>query len=194
MIVTFHLTKPIQTLRCTTIALLMTISSHSAAASNEETLQYIIADYQYQCEKAQEGFRDIDYEEGDPVVAELGLSEDNIYDITIDKDGKTATVLHAAFTCTNVGRSWCGSGGCDTYVLVDGVSYTAWGWKPVSVQVGNSYVVLVPRSGGACHNSLEIGTSNADPCYTVAAWDSYLQTFNSASSSQYVLTINEFEP
>ena len=66
-----------------------------SAASNEETLQYIIADYQAQCEKAQEDFRDIDYKEGDPVVAELGLSEDNIYEITIDKDGKTATVLHA---------------------------------------------------------------------------------------------------
>ena len=48
------------------------------AASNEETFQYIIADYQDQCEKAQEDFHDIDYEEGDPVVAELGLSEDNI--------------------------------------------------------------------------------------------------------------------
>ena len=113
-----------------------------SAASNQETLQYIIADYQDRCEKAQEDFRDIDYEEGDPAVAELGLSEDNIYEITIDKDGKTATVLHAAFTCTNVGRSWCGSGGCDTYVIVDGVSYTAWGWKPVSVQVGDSYVVV----------------------------------------------------
>ena len=108
-------------------ALLMTISSHASAASNEETLQYIISDYQDQCEKAQEDFRDIDYKEGDPVVAELGLSEDNIYEITIDKGGKTATVLHAAFTCTNVGRSWCGSGGCDTYVIVDGVSYTCMG-------------------------------------------------------------------
>ena len=162
------------------------------ADSNEETLQYIIADYQDQCEKAQEDFRDIDYKEGDPVVAELELSEDNIYEITIDKDGTTATVLHAAFTCTNVGRSWCGSGGCDSYLIVDGVSYTAWGWKPVSVQVGDSYVVLVPRSGGACHNSLEIGTSNADPCYTVVAWDCFLQAFNSASSSQYVLTISDF--
>ena len=168
--------------------------SQAAAASNEDTLQYIISDYQDQCVKAQEDFRDIDYEEGDPVVAELGLSEDSIYEITIDKNGKTATVLHAAFTCTNVGRSWCGSGGGDSYVIVDGVSYTAWGWKPVSVQVGDSYVVLVPRSGGACHNSLEIGTSNADPCYTVAAWDSFLKTFNSASSSKYVLTISEFEP
>ena len=103
MTVTCHLTKPIQTLRCTMLALLMTISSHSAAASNEETLQYIIADYQDRCEKAQEDFRDIDYKEGDPVVAELGLSEDNIYEITIDKNGKTATVIHAEFSCTGIG-------------------------------------------------------------------------------------------
>ena len=136
-------------MRQSLIALIFLLPLPTFAASNEETLQYIISDYQDQCEKAQENFRDIDYEEGDPVVAELGLSEDNIYEITVDKDGKTATVLHAAFTCTNVGRSWCGSGGCDTYIIVNGVSYTAWGWKPVSVQVGDSYVVLVPRSGGA---------------------------------------------
>ena len=77
------------------IALLLLLPLPIFAASNEETLQYIIADYQDQCEKAQEDFRDIDYEEGDPIVAELGLSDDNIYEITIDKDGKTATVLHA---------------------------------------------------------------------------------------------------
>jgi hypothetical protein len=189
-----HLTKPIQTLRCTMLPLLMTISSHSAAASNEETLQYIISDYQDQCEKAQEDFRDIDYEEGDPVVAELGLSEDNIYEITIDKDGKTATVLHAAFSCTNIGYSWCGTSGCDSYVIVDGVSYTSRGWKPLSVDTGSGFVVLVPRSGGGCHNSVDIGLSNVAPCYTAAVWDSSRSTFNSAASSQYVLTISEFEP
>ena len=189
-----HLMKPIQTLRCTMLALLMTISSHSAAASNEETLQYIISGYQDQCEKAQEDFRDINYKEGDPVVAELGLSEDNIYEITIDKDGKTATVLHAYFSCTNIGYSWCGTSGCDSYVIVDGVSYTSRGWKPLSVDTGSGFVVLVPRSGGGCHNSVDIGLSNVAPCYTAAVWDSSRSTFNSAASSQYVLTISEFEP
>ena len=56
------------------------------------------------------------------------------------------------------------------------------------------YVVLVPRSGGAYHNSVDIGLSNAAPCYTAAVWDRSLSTFNSASSSQYVLTISDFEP
>ena len=115
----------------------LTFSIQAVAASNKETLQYIISDYQAQCEKAQEDFRDIDYEEGDPVVAELGLSEDNIYEITIDKDGKTATVLHAYFSCTNIGYSWCGTSGCDSYVIVDGVSYTSRGlsWPPKTVPV-----------------------------------------------------------
>ena len=183
-------------LKYLSIALLIPISL--AAASNEETLQYIIADYQEQCEKAQEDFRDIDYEEGDPAVAELGLSEDNIYEITIDKDGKTATVLHAYFSCTNIGCSWCGTSGCDSYVIVivivDGVSYKYRGWKPMSVDVGGWYVVLIPTSGGGCHNSADIGLSNAAPCYTAAVWDSSRNTFNSASSSQYVLTISDFEP
>ena len=53
---------------------------------------------------------------------------------------------------------------------------------------------LIPKSGGACYNSLEIGISNVDPCYTAAVWDSSRSTFNSASSSEYVLTISEFEP
>lgn len=176
------------------IAFLMTFSSTAGAASNAETLQYIIADFQDRCEKAQEDFRDINFKEGDPVVAELGLSEDNIYEITIDKDGKTATVLHAAFSCTNIGYSWCGTSGCDSYVIVDGVSYTSRGWKPLSVDTGSGFVVLVPRSGGGCHNSADIGLSNVAPCYTAAVWDSSLNTFNSAASSQYVLTISEFEP
>ena len=33
------------------------------------------------------------------------------------------------------------------------------------------HVHLIPKSGGACHNSLEIGISNADPCYTAAVWE-----------------------
>jgi hypothetical protein len=41
---------------------------------------------------------------------------------------------------------------------------------------------------------VEIGTSNADPCYTAAAWDDELKTFNSPSSSEMVLGVSEFEP
>lgn len=181
-------------MRQSLIAAILLLPLPIFAASNEETLQYIIADYQDQCEKAQEDFRDINYKEGDPVVAELGLSADNIYEITIDKGGKTATVLHAYFSCTNIGYSWCGTSGCDSYVIVDGVSYTSRGWKPMSVDIGGGYVVLIPKSGGACHNSLEIGTSNAAPCYTAAVWDRSANTFSSNAYNDYVLKISQFEP
>ena len=63
-------------MRQSLIAVILLLPLPIFAASNEETLQYIIADYQDQCEKAHEDFRDIDYKEGDPVVAELELSED----------------------------------------------------------------------------------------------------------------------
>ena len=53
---------------------------------------------------------------------------------------------------------------------------------------------LIPKSGGAYHNSVDIGLSNAAPCYTAAVWERALNTFNSAFSSQYVLTISDFEP
>ena len=86
------------------IALILLLPLPIFAASNEETLQYIIADYQDQCEKAQEDFRDIDYKEGDPVVAELKLSEDNIYEITIDIHRRrvTAQALAVLFRAHNL--------------------------------------------------------------------------------------------
>jgi hypothetical protein len=59
----------ILTMKNVVCILLLFIANNLSAGSNEETLQYIISDYQDQCEKAQEDFRDIDYEEGDPVVA-----------------------------------------------------------------------------------------------------------------------------
>ena len=177
-----------------TAILLLLIPISLSAASNEETIEFIISDYQQQCEKLQEDFRDVDYDEGDPVLAELELSEDNIYEITVNSNGKTATVLHAYFSCTNVGYAWCGTSGCDSYVIVDGVSYTSRGGKPMSIDVGGWYVVLIPRRGSACHNSLEIGTSNAAPCYTAAVWDSSANTFSSNAYNDYVLKISQFEP
>ena len=180
-------------MRQTLITLILLLPLPTFAASNQETLQYIIADYQDQCEKAQEDFREIDYEAGDPVVAELELSEDNIYEITIDKDGKTATVLHAEFSCTGIGYFWCGNSSCASYVIVDGVSFTTRG-KPVSIQVGDDYVVLIHRGNLACHNGSERSLMVGSPCYFVAAWDDELKTFNSPSSSELVLGVSEFEP
>jgi hypothetical protein len=78
-------------------------------------------------------------------------------------------------------------------VIVDGVSFTTRG-KPVSVQVGDDYVVLIYRGNLACHNGSERSLMVGSPCYTAAVWDDELNTFNSPSSSELVLGISEFEP
>ena len=74
------------------------------------------------------------------------------------------------------------------------MSHTAWGWKPVSVEIDGSYVVLVPRNGSVCSNGSETSLWNGSPCYTVAAGDEEQQTFNSPSSGELVLTVSDFEP
>jgi hypothetical protein len=76
---------------------------------------------------------------------------------------------------------------------VDGMSYTTRG-KPVSVQVGGSVVVIIHRSGSACHNSLEIGTSGAAPCFIAAVWDSSANTFSSYAYNDNAIKISPFEP
>ena len=179
--------------RAIILAFLMTFSSPVAAASNEETIQYIFDQHEAGC--IAEQYEVLTAKEGETplVTVELELDDDNIYEMTIDSDGKKATVLYAEFSCTGIGYAWCGSSGCAAYVIVDGVSYTTRG-KPVSVQVGDSFVVLIPRNNRACHNSIEASLSVGSPCYTAAAWDDELRTFNSPSSSEYVLKISPFEP
>jgi len=175
------------------LGLVITISSQVSAATNAETIQYIFDKHEAVCVAEQYEVRNAKEGETPEVTVDLKLDDDNIYEITIGNEGKTATVLHANFSCTGIGYFWCGNSVCTSYVIVDGVSYTTRG-KPTSVQVGDSYVVLIPRNGRACNNSREVSLWGGSPCYTVAAWDDEQQTFNSLSSSELVLTVSDFEP
>ena len=181
-------------MRFTLIALLLVLPFKLFSATTEETIQYIFDKHEAECIAEQYEVLTAKKGETPQVIVDLKLADDNLYEIMIDSNGKTATVLHANFSCTGIGYAWCGSSGCTSYVIVDGVSYTSFGWKPVSVQVGDSYVVLIPRNGGACNNSSEASLWGGSPCYTVAAWDDEVRTFNSPSSSEYVLKISPFEP
>ena len=177
-----------------TAILLLLIPISLSEASNEETIEFIFDKHEAEC--IAEQYEVLMAKEGETpqVTVDLELDDDNLYEIMIDSNGKTATALHANFSCTGIGYAWCGTSGCDSYVIVDGVSYTSRGGKPMSVDVGGWYVVLIPRRGSACHNSLEIGTSNAAPCYTAAVWDSSANTFSSNAYNDYVLKISQFEP
>ena len=181
-------------MRFTLIALLPALQFKLTAASNEKTIQYIFDKHEAEC--IAEQYEVLTAKEGETpqVTVDLELDDDNLYEIMIDSNGKTATVLHANFSCTGIGYAWCGTSGCDSYVIVDGVSYTSRGGKPMSIDVGGWYVVLIPRRGSACHNSLEIGTSNAAPCYTAAVWDSSANKFSSYAYNDYILKISPFEP
>ena len=189
-----HLTRPIRTFLFLALSFLMMIGFEASAATNAETIQYIVDKHEAECVAEQYEVRNAKEGEIPEVTVELKLDDDNIYEITIGSDGKTATVLHAEFSCTGIGYFWCGNSGCKSYVIVDGVSHTAWGWKPVSVEIDGSYLVLVPRNGSACRNSSETSLWGGSPCFTAAAWDDELKTFNSPSSSELVLTVSDFEP
>ena len=172
--------------------LTMFLPTHVFAEATDAVLQSILDDYQSQCVAAQASFRDIDYEEDDPIVADLSLPDDYIYEIIINGDGKTATVLYAHFHCTNVGSAWCGSSGCTSYVIIDGTTFQTEGFKPVSLAVSEDEVaVIVPRSGGSCLGADGRTLSSDASCYAVAVWDDVLMTFNSLGSGDPIFKISD---
>ena len=103
--------------------LMMVLPTHLLAESNVAVIQSIKDKYQAYCVEAKKEIRDIDYDEDDSVIVDLSLSSESIYEININNDGKKATVLYANFRCTNIGFDWCGSSGCTSYVIVDGVTF-----------------------------------------------------------------------
>ena len=66
------------------LAFLMTLSSSVAAASNEETIQYIFDKHEAEC--IAEQYEVLTAKEGETplVTVELELDDDSIYEITID--------------------------------------------------------------------------------------------------------------
>ena len=172
--------------------LMMVLPTQLWAETNETVLQSIIDDYEAECLATREAGRDIDYDEDDPVIADLSLPSESIYEIKINGDGKIATVLYANFRCTGIGAAWCGSGGCTSYVIVDGVKFQTRGFRPVSAVVGHKRVaVIIPRAGGACVTVQGKYPSNDRVCYSVAAWDDISMTFNSFSSGESVFKLTE---
>ena len=74
-----------------------------SAASNEETIQYIFDKHEAECIAEQYEFLMAKEVETPQVTVDLKLDDDNHYEILIDSNGKTATGLHANFSCTGIG-------------------------------------------------------------------------------------------
>ena len=110
-------------------------------------------------------------------------------------NNKEATVLYANPRCPQIGSGWCGTSGCTSYVIVDGISFQTEGFEPMSVAVSeDSVVVIVPRSGGGCVNTNGQTPSNNVSCYSVAVWDDAAKTFNSIGSDNPVFKLSDFMP
>ena len=97
-----HLTNPIRAIYFPVLAFLMTIGSQVSAAKNAETIQYIFDKQEAECIAEQYEVRNAEEGEIPEVTVDLELDDDNIYEITIGSDGKTATVIHAEFSCTGI--------------------------------------------------------------------------------------------
>lgn len=154
----------------------------SSPAQADPMLDFIVEQYQEQCDALQAQFRSVDDDLDAPLQGELTLADDAIYEINLTPDGFTGTVLYDEFHCTNVGYGWCGSGGCGFHIIVDGVAfYRQGGFPPSSVTVGDRTIVLMPIHGGGCVTSDGTSGSGADPCYVTAIWDPIAKTFRSKS-------------
>ena len=173
----------------------MLFPAQAFSGTTESTLQYILDDYQSQCVASQMESMEPVPEGEDLSAVRITVRDDSIYEIDIATDGKKATVFYADPWCPQIGYGWCGTGGCKSYVIVDGRRGEAAGVKPMAVAVAdNSVGVMGPRAGGACLNTNGETPSNNVSCYSVAGWDDYSQTYNSFGSGEPVFKLSDFNP
>lgn len=126
----------------------------------------------------------------------LVVPHNSTYEMVIDDKGKTATVLYTDFKCGDVGPTWCGTGGCMTYVFVDGKAFD-WGlsFPPYTFQISNPYnintrtAVLTPRHGTYCRGARQERGYGSLGCYEISLWDAYNETFMTMSGA-----VNIFDP
>jgi hypothetical protein len=160
-------------------------------AQADPMVEFIIDQFQEQCDVGQADFRGIDDDLDAPLQGVLSLSEDAIYDIALTPDGVMGTVLYNEFHCTNMGYAWCGSGGCGFHIIVNGVAFfRQGGFRPQSVTVEDETFILIPIHGSGCVTSVGSSGAGADPCFVVATWDERAQTFRSKGGEIDLSPIN----
>jgi hypothetical protein len=115
-----------------TVILMILLPAHAFAGTTESTLQYILDVYQAECVASQKESMEPVPEGEDLSAVRITVHDDSIYEIDITADGKKATVFYANPRCPQIGSAWCGSGGCKSYIIVDGVSFEAFGGMPTS--------------------------------------------------------------
>lgn len=126
--------------------------------------------------------------EGEP--DELIIPDNPTYEMVIDDNGNTASVLYTDFSCGELGPTWCGTGGCHTYIFVDGKAF-AWlsSFAPYTFKIPNTYgsstrtAVMFPLHGGYCKSAGKEEAYGTFGCYEIALWDDQRKTFMTRSGA-----------
>lgn len=112
------------------------------------------------------------------------LSAPSIYRIKIDDNEAEATVLYTDFSCEGVGILWCGTGGCNTYMIVDGNTFEAEvTFPPYTLEIPNPYgesvrtAVIFPLHGTYCRTASQEHGFGSFGCYEIALWEDDRKTF-----------------
>jgi hypothetical protein len=145
-------------------------------SASPKLIDEVMDAYYLECVDTRE--RDIEFEGLNEQVT-LGVDAKNFYDVTINAKGTKATVIYAAFACSDMRYMWSGSGGSPYYLIVGNDIFEGWGGTPYTLQHDDTFHLILPRAGGACDGSDELIPSNASACHGIANWDESLQGFNS---------------
>jgi hypothetical protein len=162
-----------------TLLLSMVISGFGAKAHAETAVDRIIATYSAECDALYADNPDLATDPDPEAAKEFTVDPSLIYDLPITPEGSTATVVYTGFSCGWFGRTWCGTAGCGSYLVV-GEKVFEWNtvsYPPESVGNGSSTLLVAPIKGFSCQDSNGAGGYGVDPCFSAAVWDEADQTF-----------------
>ena len=82
--------------------MLLSVKAHDRVA-----LLSLRKSYDSSCREAQSYFSDKSQPEAKEPESILSLDLENLYEIQLTPEGKTATILYSEFRCRNAGAGWC---------------------------------------------------------------------------------------
>lgn len=156
---------------------------------SQAIIETIVQEYRIECNRA----LTTDMEE------RLILPDDLTYQIVVDSQGKTATVLYTEFKCGDLGYPWCGTGGCDAYLVVDGKTFVRYVTFPprelsIPTNLSDQIGILFPLHGTYCETASGGPGSGPQPCYEIAIWDDRRKTFMTRFGTLELVSLDEIRP
>jgi hypothetical protein len=142
--------------------------------------------YQQECDELA---ANSSYGDADTETKIAGFSR-SVYELRLTSAGKTGTVVYKNFACGDLGV-WCGSGGCQFDIIVDGQTFQGFGGRPFSITGHDRTFVLIPKRYWICETSDPEPANSTHPCYAAAVWNEQLKTFVSRDNP---VTLKQWNP